>query len=91
MIIVNENVSAKTRISLGLAVINQLRSEFDGKKPYAETIGKAFPLAGKPGYYFVVLDGESTANYLKSPHYREYPVHCIVVSEKKLMEEFYLI
>lgn len=87
MIIVNENVSAKIRIELGLAVINQLRSEFDGKKPITETMGKAFPLAGKPGYYFVILDGESTADYLKAPHLREHPVNCIVVSEKKLREE----
>lgn len=87
MIIVNENVSAETRIDLGVAVMNQLRSEFEGKKPLTETIGKAFPLAGKPGYYFVILDGESTADYLKSSHYRKDPVNYVVVSEKKLKEE----
>ena len=87
MIIVNENVSAETRVDLSIAVMDQLRNEFEGKKPLTETMGKAYPLAGKPGYYFAILDGESAADYLNDPYLREHPVNYIVVSEKKLKEE----
>lgn len=88
-IIVNEAVSAELRVDLAIDVMHQLRKFEDNKVPVMDTIGRAFQLEKHPKYFFVILDEESTRDYLKDDPDRKRKdiLNYIVVSEKKLREE----